>query len=371
MDDIRIPVNFFFHKKTLALFERFGDHGYVSLVRLFIFARVNRSTGDLSGIPDDQLEFMAMWKGEKGAFISALVEFGLADRGTDGSTRLHNWSKHQSWAIGAPKRSEAASVAARAKWEKELERKINAARNADGNTEGNAQRIEVASKPHDAPILSPPLLSSPPLPSPNLTLPLLTTEGVQGDLVPPATPTEHKVTEEKPKQEDPDALRVYEHYNSTIDTSHKPSKPQTISNIKSLIKKLMLGSDHIGKKRSQVADYLIEVVNRYKASAVYEKADRQYRFKQSNFWGEKAEWHNYKDEQENIETKPFEEETVYDRIRARDLRHAEECRAEFTDGRDCMAVYGCGQDRCYVCPVQLEKWSGAEQARAMRRLQNP
>lgn len=336
MDDIRIPVNFFFHKKTLALFERFGDHGYVSLIRLYIFARVNRSTGDLSGIPDDQLEFMAMWKGEKGAFISALVEFGLADRGADGSTRLHNWSKHQAWAIGAPKRSEAASVAAKAKWEKELERKINAARNADGNADGNAHRIEVASKPHDAPILSPPLLSSPPLPSPNLTLPLKSTEGVQGDLVPPATPAEPTRENKKP-------------------CTRKPRKVHTLE----------------------------ELVQEFESSPAYKGIDIRKEALRMTEWIKArpgrtmsrmfmVNWLNKIEPVIDISSEQvtFKEESVADRIRARDLKHAEECRAEFADGRDCMAVYGCGQDRCYVCPIQLEKWSGAEEARAMRRLRN-
>lgn len=376
--DVQLNVGFLDNWKIIKLRRRIGADAVLSLLKLWCVARTSKPDGNLGHVSPEDLEIMSSWNGSQNAFYETIRDLRLIDETQDGVS-IHDWAEHESYANGIGRKREANAENGRKGGLKRVENLKNRQAKACDIPSGCLNSLEA--------IPSVGLNSLDNSSSDGLEISRLrieensvaessvekkSIEAVQEELIPSATPAEHKVTEEKPKQEDPDALRVYEHYNSTIDTSHKPSKPQTISNIKSLLKKLMLGSDHIGKKRSQVADYLIEVVNRYKASAVYEKADRQYRFKQSNFWGEKAEWHNYKDEQINHETTPFKEESVADRIRARDLRHAEECRDNFKDsGRDCMEVYGCGQDRCYVCPVQLEKWSGAEQARAMRRLQHP
>lgn len=109
MADARISTTLPSHPKTKKLMRSMGHAGAWYLVRLFLWVAENRSTGDLSGLADDDIELAIDFDGESGAFMAALSEVGLID-GEAGSRSIHDWVEHNPWAAGADARS------VKAKW---------------------------------------------------------------------------------------------------------------------------------------------------------------------------------------------------------------------------------------------------------------
>lgn len=109
MTDARLSASFPAHPKTKKLMRRLGAAGPWALICLFLWARMNRADGDLSGMTDEDIELAADWSGDDGALVSALVSVGFID-GSECERSIHDWAEHQPWSAGAEDRSE------RAKW---------------------------------------------------------------------------------------------------------------------------------------------------------------------------------------------------------------------------------------------------------------
>ena len=109
--DARLSTGLPHHPKTKKLIRRLGADGAWSLVCLFLWSAQNRSSGNLFGMTDEDIEIAAGWEGDDGVFISALQEVKFLD-GDASNRRIHNWSKHNPWAAGAEARSESAKWAA-------------------------------------------------------------------------------------------------------------------------------------------------------------------------------------------------------------------------------------------------------------------
>ena len=109
MTDARLSASFPTHPKTKKLMRRLGAAGPWALVCLFLWARMNRADGDLSGMTDEDIELAADWSGDDGALVVALVSVGFID-GDECRRSIHDWAEHQPWSAGAEDRSE------RAKW---------------------------------------------------------------------------------------------------------------------------------------------------------------------------------------------------------------------------------------------------------------
>ena len=109
--DARISTALADHPKTKKLHRRLGGDGCWALICLFLWTARNRSSGDLSGLTDEDIELAANWNGEEGKFIPALIEVGFLD-GDECERRVHDWQEHNPWAAGADDRKESSKWAA-------------------------------------------------------------------------------------------------------------------------------------------------------------------------------------------------------------------------------------------------------------------
>lgn len=107
--DARLSTGLPGHPKTKKLVRRLGPGAGWSLVCLILWARANRSDGDLSGMSAEDIELAADWTGENDALVRELASVGFLD-GTEGDYQLHDWAEHQPWSAGSEARSD------RAKW---------------------------------------------------------------------------------------------------------------------------------------------------------------------------------------------------------------------------------------------------------------
>jgi hypothetical protein len=133
MPDIRLDTGFLGNLKTRKLLKDLGDHGVVCTIRLWSYAGERHKKGVLVGFTLDDLEEIAGWTGERGAYASYAVRMRWVDAADDGTLSIHDWNEHQPWVFHSEKRIEAAKIGAAKRWEK---RKVN------------APRIRSASVPH-------------------------------------------------------------------------------------------------------------------------------------------------------------------------------------------------------------------------------
>lgn len=128
--DIRLSVHFPDHPKTVKLERRLGFQGVRSLLSLWAWAAQNRPDGDLGGANDRQttvrrpldeedIEIVARWPGEPGAFVATLVTLGWLDR-TECGYLLHEWAQHNPWVAAATNRSDKARFSRVAKTHPEI-----------------------------------------------------------------------------------------------------------------------------------------------------------------------------------------------------------------------------------------------------------
>lgn len=106
--DARINVGFPGHPKTKILLKRHGAEAVLRLVYLILWARSNRSDGNLSGMSDEEIELAVDWPGATGVLMTALHSSKFVD-GDEGFRKLHDWSDHQPWATGSHDRRERAT----------------------------------------------------------------------------------------------------------------------------------------------------------------------------------------------------------------------------------------------------------------------
>ena len=142
--DARLLASFPAHPKTKKLLRRLGPAGPWALVCLFLWARANRSDGDLTGMSAEDIELACDWTGDDGAFVSALIDVGFLD-GADDAYQIHDWCEHQPWSAGSSRRSEVARENASKKWGVDLSRQNRAKRSerlADARRLGTHTAVE-------------------------------------------------------------------------------------------------------------------------------------------------------------------------------------------------------------------------------------
>lgn len=139
--DIRLKVGFFNHPKTLRVERDLGSDGVLCLIRLLMFARVNRhKDGALTGLTDEDIEASCGWhrceRYASGMLVASLSHAGYVD-GEPGARKIHEWVQHQTFAANFTKRSKAGKKNATTRWDKTY-----------GRPKSDANRMRVASEPH-------------------------------------------------------------------------------------------------------------------------------------------------------------------------------------------------------------------------------
>lgn len=112
--DFRIGVDFFNHPKIKRLKRRHGDTAVLCLLKLWAFTAIHRCEGRLYEMEKEDILDACEWPGDV-EYVDSLHDFKLLDKDAHWYS-IHNWKKHNSWAIGANKRSEKARVAAERRW---------------------------------------------------------------------------------------------------------------------------------------------------------------------------------------------------------------------------------------------------------------
>jgi uncharacterized phage protein (TIGR02220 family) len=102
--DIRVSTTFLDHPKIIMLEAELGVDGIKSLMRLWFYAGEYHTTGFINK-PIKYIEIACKWSGEKGKFISTLLDLNLLDQIEDGFFYIHNWSIHNEWASKFEERS--------------------------------------------------------------------------------------------------------------------------------------------------------------------------------------------------------------------------------------------------------------------------
>lgn len=145
--DIRLSVGFWQHPKTFRLEKRIGLKGIRSLQILWCWCAQNRPDGNLAGLDYEDIEFVANWRGKKGAFMEACIACDWLDE-TDAGYQLHEWAEYNPWQAQAANREEArkekaqekARKAANARWGNCCQSDANeCSSNASSNAQAYAQ----------------------------------------------------------------------------------------------------------------------------------------------------------------------------------------------------------------------------------------
>lgn len=126
--DIRLDMGFFGNLKTRKFKRELGDQGIACLIQLWCYVGERHPKGVLDGVSLEDLEEIAGWTGERGAFASDAVRMRWVDQGESGVLSIHDWKEHQPYIFHSDKRSEAARVASAARWEKPTKRGHSARR---------------------------------------------------------------------------------------------------------------------------------------------------------------------------------------------------------------------------------------------------
>jgi hypothetical protein len=155
--DIRISTSFLNHRKRKKLQQILGVGSTDYLIDLWINTAINRPKGILYDMDKDDIALDAGWDGKADYFVDVLLQVGFLDY--DGEWfKLHDWAKHQSWAVNADERSEQARKAALARWGVDADSKGVEQSSEDADSIPAAQEQDTDSNP---PILSSPILSEP------------------------------------------------------------------------------------------------------------------------------------------------------------------------------------------------------------------
>ena len=111
MSDARLSTALPGHPKMKKLVHRLHEAGAWGFVRLILWASENRTSGDLSGLSDEDLELAVDWHGPAGALMATLEAVGFLD-GPENSRVIHDWMRHQPWVAGKEDRSDKSRFAA-------------------------------------------------------------------------------------------------------------------------------------------------------------------------------------------------------------------------------------------------------------------
>lgn len=119
--DFRIEIGFVGHRKTRRLIAAAGFEAFYSLIAMWDYAARERPSGRLENMDDMDIECEALWNGEPGKFIAALLDDKirfLEREAETGCYTLHDWIEHQPYVITSPARKARALKAATARWVK-------------------------------------------------------------------------------------------------------------------------------------------------------------------------------------------------------------------------------------------------------------
>jgi hypothetical protein len=126
--DFRVAVGFLRHPKIRALRRDFGAEGVVSLLRLWAFAAVYRTDGNLGPMSCEELAAVAEWAGDDAAYVGKLFDLGLIDAqnagfaeeghtAVTGPIRIHDWQDWNAYRFFADHRRARAKKAAAKRWQ--------------------------------------------------------------------------------------------------------------------------------------------------------------------------------------------------------------------------------------------------------------
>lgn len=119
--DIRISTSQPDHPKVRRLIHRCGYKGYWHLMQLYCTAAINRPSGRLPQDPEE-IEMMASWDEEPGAFCQALIDCKLLDK-KPSAYQIHDWKSHNPWVATQEQRSAKARKAAEQRWKNDKKAK--------------------------------------------------------------------------------------------------------------------------------------------------------------------------------------------------------------------------------------------------------
>jgi len=153
-DDIRVNTDCPDSWKVVRLCTRLGDGAFRCLIRLWCKVAKCRPDGDLTRLDERDIEALAGWTGEAGAFIAAAIDAGLIDRvghrtgdrsGDRVGYRIHGWAEHQPFVTNRPGRQRASAIANEAKrtkgGRKSFRRKTLSEPVTDSDTEADTEPV--------------------------------------------------------------------------------------------------------------------------------------------------------------------------------------------------------------------------------------
>lgn len=109
---VAVDCDFFEHEKTLELMRACGGRAALALLRLWLWAGKHAPTG---GLGEVDVEWIAGWRDERGAFLGALQAVGFLER-RPGGWWLHHWAERQPHLAEQGERTASATKAANARW---------------------------------------------------------------------------------------------------------------------------------------------------------------------------------------------------------------------------------------------------------------
>jgi hypothetical protein len=143
--DIRIATNYPDHPKIRKLKKLLGAEGVISHIFLLCFAGRICPSGKLEDMDSEDIASVAQWRGQPEQFVDTLMELRLLDKVGD-TYSIHNWQKHNYFAMQAEARSRVARQNINRRWRKKNKKALeeikenqdfNTIRNTDANSDSN------------------------------------------------------------------------------------------------------------------------------------------------------------------------------------------------------------------------------------------
>lgn len=117
--DFRVAVDYFTHPKTIKAERALGPLAPSAFLRLLAHVAVNKPSGVLTGMDNEDIAIAAGWTAEPGdadRLVETWVRIGQLERLEDGTHAIHDWGSHNGYASKAEERSAQSSAAAEKRW---------------------------------------------------------------------------------------------------------------------------------------------------------------------------------------------------------------------------------------------------------------
>jgi hypothetical protein len=149
MASINIDLEFFDNPKVMRLISRLGQRSIESLLRLWCHVgRYSPEGGRLGDLSEDELESLTVWTGDRGMFVSTLLELHFLHRDSQG-LYVHDWLEHEGHLAMYKERGRKmanARWAGHRKRQSEISQSTTASRDPDENAASNAYSNAVSMK---------------------------------------------------------------------------------------------------------------------------------------------------------------------------------------------------------------------------------